>query len=116
MEERSLSTKATEGPTLLAGKEDHPRIGRLAAPRIRRGSQTLASKCLKDGRAGYILGLFLIQVDGLEVAITDLEASALECARRLASNDPGAEVRVLRLEEESIQPMPWLPVAEAATA
>ena len=42
---------------------------------------------------------FVIQVDGLEVAICQSEALARSHALLLASDDPSAEVRVLRIRD-----------------
>lgn len=63
------------------------------------------------------MDLFLIRVDGLDVAITDSASAAHIHAWSLASNDLSTEVRVLRVKDDSIlQMIPSIPVAEAATA
>ena len=62
------------------------------------------------------MDLFIIQVDGLDVAITESEMPAVNQARRLASEDPTVEARVVRIDEDWIELVPRFRPAEAATA
>jgi hypothetical protein len=62
------------------------------------------------------MDLFLIQLDGLDVAMTDSEMAAIDHAQRLAAHDPTVTVRIVRVDGTSIEVLPRFPVAEAATA
>ncbi len=61
------------------------------------------------------MDLFLIQVDGLDVAITDNELAAVGHAERLAAEGPAIDVKVIRLREGSLEIIPHIPAAEAVT-
>ena len=60
------------------------------------------------------MDLFLVQVDGLDVAITDSQEAALAHARLLAGEDPAQQVRVICIREGSLEVVPRIPAAEAA--
>jgi hypothetical protein len=62
------------------------------------------------------MDLFLVQVDGLDVAITDSKAAAREHAERLAREEPVTQVQVVRIVEGSLVILPGIPAAEAVTA
>ncbi len=62
------------------------------------------------------MDLFLIQVDGLDVAITDNERFAVEHAERIAAEATSSAVHVVRLKEGSLEILPRIPAAEAVTS
>ena len=62
------------------------------------------------------MDLFLVQVDGLDVAITDSEPAARAHAEWLAAEDSLAHVGVLIVREGSTEVLPRVPAAEAALA
>ena len=62
------------------------------------------------------MDLFLIRVDGLDVAMTDSESAAFVHAWSLASNDSAVEVKIIRMQDDLLQALPRFLVAEAATA
>jgi hypothetical protein len=59
---------------------------------------------------------FLVQVDGLDVAIADSEPSARAHAEWLAAEDALAQVAVLVIWEGSTEVLPRVPAAEAVVA
>ena len=62
------------------------------------------------------MDLYLVQVDGLDVAITDSEPAARAHAEWLSSEDSLAHVGVLIVREGSTEVLPRVPAAEAALA
>jgi len=62
------------------------------------------------------MDLYVIEVDGLDVAMADSERAALSYARVLTLEDPGVDVRVFRISDGPADRHSWLRVAEAATA
>jgi len=62
------------------------------------------------------MDLYLVQVDGLDVAITDSRGAAMSHAERLASEDVTAQVKVVCVKEGSLEILPRIPAAEAVTA
>ena len=63
-----------------------------------------------------MMDLFIVQVDGLDVSFTYSRPAAIDHARRLASEDPALQVRVLRSQDGAFEVLPPFPAAEAATA
>jgi hypothetical protein len=45
------------------------------------------------------MDLFMIQVDGVDIAIADSETVALDRARWLAADDPFSQIQVIRIGE-----------------
>ena len=62
------------------------------------------------------MDLYVIEVDGLDVAMADSEETAFSHARALTTEDPRIEVRIYRVRDGSADHIPWLPVGEAVTA
>jgi len=63
------------------------------------------------------MDLYIVQVDGLDVSFTYSQEAALDHARRLSSEDPALNVRVLRVRDGSFEVYPTsFMAAEAATA
>jgi hypothetical protein len=62
------------------------------------------------------MDLFILQVDGLDVAVTESEAAAIAHARRLASDDSTHEIKIVRIRNDWLDVIPRFPVAEAAIA
>lgn len=62
------------------------------------------------------MDLFLVQVDGLDVAITDCQEAAVDHARRLASEDSSLQVSVICIRDGSLEVLPRIPAAEAVIA
>ena len=59
------------------------------------------------------MDLYLVQMDGLDVAITDSEREARAHARRLAIEEPLVVVQVLQIRDGSLEVIPRIPAAEA---
>ena len=62
------------------------------------------------------MDLYVIEVDGLDVAMADSEETAFSHARALTFEDPRAVVRIYRVRDGSADHVPWMPVDEAVTA
>ena len=61
------------------------------------------------------MDLYVIEVDGLDVAMADSEETARSHARALYFEDPRADVRVYRVRDGSVDHLPRLRVAEVVT-
>jgi hypothetical protein len=59
------------------------------------------------------MDLFIVQVDGLDVAITDCEMAAVEHARQIAAEDPAIDATVLRVQDGSLDVIERIPAAAA---
>ena len=62
------------------------------------------------------MDLYLIEVDGLAVAMAESEDAAYRHARVLTFEDPTIDVRIYHVRAGAQDQRPWLPLAEAATA
>jgi len=67
------------------------------------------------GKEGEFVDLYMVQVDDLDVAILDSEEAAIGHARRIDSDNPGHQVRVIPIQDGSLELCHRIPAAEAVT-